>query len=864
MIAPEDYTWILEAFSDPEQISKVSKETDKPAGLLQASFAVHAIKRLGTTRTGYLNWQKYIRKAQSRASWETSLQMLLQEWSADDRFIEAKRRSASNTKPSAVMIKDGANIDVAELLITFWTLGNIEELRSLLNPSVQGLSLECAFNLQHSLTARFFFGYFLSYQGEPQQANNHAITLFEFAEQFRKKEDSSASDLALFLGLSLWAHNQFSIGNQIEGLLCAIAALDFGCEIVEYDWYMCNVLLPIIRNWIIQTNNKSDYLDASAVSLWSTSGSSENRHDKVRLAAASGNWTRVIELTKSHLSTETAPLLLASELSYCLSALMKENRLAEAYDLVIEFQDPLRIGLHQFPGDLVRFAPLLTEIFMMYGFRIRDLSIVELGLAWNVRVLEVANSLYNSCDHLDERLNIAELRKKVALMQLDLIVTRELLRTGSSAITSKAVVDELFSVMQYTASSTFLEGLQIKGPVDESLEVLLGQYRQNMELYSKLSTEVSAQVAARQALANEMNRQREILIQKHPHYRTLKSLNHVNLSTLTQFLPEDAAFMQYCMSDKFLYTLYLDQRSVSFWWRPRDTALEAEASVAHQRLQAYDDKVSRNTSEYNTLADTISQEYFEFLGKFAIKIKTLYYCAPTSDSIWPFSLLRFDGTWFIERVEEVSRFRHPAAVTTWKSAYVHDGNAAAWIFGKESNPAIIACRKWAKKNLFYRKAGRWCLNPDQPKEDSTKCNLAKHNEISVIMGHGIHDTSNPYSGALLIEGALGPISVDELEEITNRSNHIILFSCSGGINAEAGDVGGGTFLAALANFQRSFILCTWDVPTRPGLSHIRCLFKALRSSQLTMGEALVRAQRRMATELSLHPVCWAGFEYWAE
>ncbi|MGC5328749.1 CHAT domain-containing protein [Brevibacillus sp. SYSU BS000544] len=827
------------------------------------------LEPLSSIENGYVIWQDFIEKAQNEMIWKrylsTELINRLKSWMSTDiahfnksTYILNVLKENENKENLEVEVKT-----VIEMLYRIKTgkLGLFpkDDINQLINGSLivsekEGTTLD-------RLWIRYESSYIYSLCGENQNAINFAISIFYIGNT---NADPIIRKYSKALGFSAWANSQFRLGRVVEGLSCAIVAIDLAIELENLS--IMQDCLQLVFKWGIEFNNffKAEEKEVISDLLMKVSNylGVDNKFVEIESAIVKDDWTSVYKLLKPLVIGDNIKhdLEWAGHFSNFISSCLKTDKEDEGYNLIMKMSSEA-VEILSARLDLRAKAILMfVQVIMAQSTKI-EVDLIKAKELITIAIDDIESSR-RSLFHATERASLTEMYQKIYRTSLEINLLIFLSSLTPKEKKESALI-ELIGTFAFVTPRTIIEKRSYSSKVTSELLELEKKYKNLLDELTRI--EKSVDVEAYKKTTKELEKIRQELTQKHPYYSQLHIYQKFDSEEIQKFLEDDDLFYQYVLTQVGVAFLLVTKKTLQIGLIPSDVNdLRSMSKILGEKLTNYDGRGNRD-EQIEQLCESITRMIYEPIFSYLHEksIKKLYICPDMSMPFFSSALMRSNQTWLICSVSSICNVVDPREL-------MHKNLSKSDMFNKKclvtlgapfkaKNDAIHIAKTWFDKNKFEMIEVLEDYSQLESKAEEQKP------KILIIIAHGIpHPSAGDLSGAHVLQGHnKKTIWAEDLKDICDNCETLITISCGSGIPFIGQVETSEGIWANVVSTNGNAVLCKWDVDIRPCLEILNSLLNEMQKDNNSIPEILCEAQRKLLnSDQWCHPSFWAGLEYW--
>lgn len=827
-----------------------------------------AIKLFALKDKGYLIWEDFLEKTPNNV-WKDfiykKILLLFSEWN--------KINFSKFIKKSFIKNIDSFEFDTTLSPDEIEKCKSIKALRYLKNGAFNQDGID---NVKDALTGalmyleqqgdsiykyigRYYASISYSLFGEFQTANNHAITLLYFAQ---REEIEINEKKCLMFGLMSWGYSQYRLGNQVEGIICVLSAMEICLEVEEIIPFIedgVNILYKFLgdnKNLILHNDN-----DIIAQFFNNTFCYTKNGKSEVNILLE--NYDEVYDLLSSRIKTsEEKNASWAIDVVQLISICEKIDKIEEALSLIEEYSDtliPLLNGrLDSRPKILLYWAEFLIRYDNNNGLLIASFHALEF--------LEIAINDIESLrkvSHKTERAYIGESAQDIYRFYLQVLVfikTLDKEKTNKKEIKQK--IEKALSKLLPRAILEQKQYLQSKNISSESIKAEKNYYAMLEEL-SLLEKRTGTNHDTYIKKAMNVAKLLDFLKANHPHYKSLANYQDINFDKIRDKLKDNELIYQYIKTKFGIVYVRIDKNEEDICYSLLDPEQQQNIDLSQNFLSIYLHKGDESETIISC-CDLLSEYFYKPLLTHLSKnkdINKIYVMSDIGAGSFSPNLIRNNGDWLINQINAIENILEYESINKETANNSFSELIISKTFGKQDDHAINKIREWT--NNYTGDAT--VLGITGVEDDISTLNdicKKKRPKILILSAHGVLDPSSSHiSGAVAIEGRSKIIRIEELVSSIKYCEKLILISCRGGALLENQvETNSGLWGNIIERPIPYIILCKWDVPVEPTIKILNSLISNLPKNNYDLSKSLLIAQKELLS--SLIPVEWAGLECW--
>lgn len=847
-------------------------EKSKDAQTLARTIVTELLKGLeplSSKENGYIYWQDFIDKAQNEMIWKRYLSVELvnqcKKWITGDLsgFYYSSyiiNIFKENEKRDRLELEVQTAIEMLQRIKT-GELGpySIDKIKDLIDGSLvisekEGTTLD-------KLWTKYESSFIYSIYGENQEAINLAISIFYIGN---KLTDPLLSKQSKALGFAAWANTQFRIGRVVEGLSCAIVAINLAFELK--DLIIIQDCLLLVYKWVTNFDNLFKADEKQILSEFTEKVSLEYGSDKklvkIESAILNSDWGTSYNLLKPLVIGDNIPhdSDWAGHFTNLISSCLNSEKEEEAFDLVISMSSEA-VELLEVRKDIRAKAILMfVQVIIGQFEKSEDLLIAKELIKIAVNDIEKNRG---SLFHATERSALSEMHQDIfkAKLEIDTLIFMDV---SISEMDKTKAFDDIIDTFAFVTPRTIIEKRTYNNGVTPELIELESKYKYFLDELARI--EKSADVGAYRVAIEEFNNIKHELTQKHPHYAQLDIYQTVSMHELQKCLDMDELFYQYVLTGIGITYLVVTSEAIHIGLVPTlITDLKSKSKALGETLTNYEGRGDRD-QEVEQLCESISNLIYKpmlhYLQEY--NIKNLYICPDMSMPFFSSALIRENNTWLVNDLNKICNVIDRSEIINKRvgkrTEFTNKFMVTIGAPSQVKNDAIHLAKKWIKE-----KESKMLQIVEDYSRLMSESSVQKP-KVILIIAHGIpHPNTGDMSGANILQGInKETIWADDLKDICDHCETIVTFSCRSGlpfINQVETSQG---IWANILSKNSNAVLCKWDVDIRPCLELLNLLLcEAEQHGNFNIPEILIECQRTLiSSQKWSHPSFWAGLEYW--
>lgn len=706
--------------------------------------------------------------------------------------------------------------------------------------------------LEGTVTEQIWVQYYIArnmirFSQNPQQSISECLLLMERIGSL----DGENCELCTTLALLAWANLNYLLDRYQESVACCIAALSRNLDAIP----MLEDAFAIIVRYVLECAQKGLIRDTTCFATFFRAISPYNQAAEVGISVLSKDYQSEILRMKARIDGNVPHdsnwAVDVSNLVQLLTMEGSSQSSDEAVQYVLKYHIEIERLLPLREDSAHSILYVLAQA-LLYGSPTPENLFICISLLENAINRCLARK---SGNHQDERASLSISLDRILREQLFICgmlhQCKDLTKDVRTQIKSNILKAASLHIPASMIEQKDYYSNYVSAPIDDKKSERLRSLKQQ---YYQISGGTSRDVAALERLVAEINLLSEQLSADHPAYKPLKTFEGTDWDELCSILPEYDVFYQYIIAKNVVISILCSSSGVdvtcrSFELDPKEV-LEHYGNLINNAVATGDD-----AEQITTL---LAEPLMAYVANNAIQ--RVFVISDMDCSAFPFAAAQTNGKRLIDQADEIINLIDYTAIERYIHATPSMFPVFNRLYGKQGDPSIKLIHKWLEKRAENAFLFDYSVNDsmDALAEDER----VKTANTVAIYGHGVSGFgSGQLDGALRIEGTSQQIS---LESVIHglRVNNLIIISClSGAANEETPETSKGVWKSVLETFAGNIVLCRWSVPTEATIKLIEKTFDFLRSETITLGCALIRAQR----ELSHKGLCddkWAGVEFW--
>lgn len=717
----------------------------------------------------------------------------------------------------------------------------------------------------NELWLRFEGSSWFSYLGYYQDANNSALTLLN---NFNRTIDNQVlRDYSFALGIAAWGDSQYRLGREIEGVVCAIVAIQKG--IILKDYYIIDKGLTIIELWIFN-NGIFNIDDRIKFQNFKEKFTSAIEGEDIKLVEIQGfmlknEWDKAYELLKPYIivpekaQDEVWAIHFSNYISICIQSEKKDEAVELLYNNAMKVAQLLEARMD------IRWKSMLmwSQILLQEGKS--QYNLVDI-LLLNKKLLKIAvedvEKQRISMFHREERANLSDKTNLLLRTYVETLTILYKLRETPEELKSNLEKEAILTLIKI-APRTIAEKKLYNEEVSEDTKKKFNEY---LNMYDELMRiEADIEIDEYQEKTQRFDVLQKELLVSHPYLKALPIIEVYDLSKIQENLFDNEICYQYCLTPMGMVYLLITKNEIDFGHAFFDSQkLKKIANQLGEKLSLSLDV--KNVEEIEGLCSNLSEPIFFPLinQKYVEKIENLFICPDMSIPYFSTSLIRTSSDWLISSLEGIYNILSIANLLERQTVNVEEQDACNILTVGSRLPkadgAIPIAERWSTEKRGYFKE---VIN-DFGQGNEYVIDVLKREKPSLyaIIAHGVEEPDiSGENGAFLI---LGPnkryLSINDIEDISSYSKNMFLITCRSGQPYSENIQSSNSVWTNILSQKNNSILCRWDVDIRPSLVILEHLVS---NADKPICHLLCDAQKKLIQSDDWKmPSAWGGYEYW--
>lgn len=863
----------LELLKDIEKASKVlrnikpfeKKEDSDKLEKERITLLLESIPILAFNDNGFHEWKDFIEKTYPEKEWKKIIfkELLLKfEKYNIINFDDLLPMSFFNKKENDIQ-EESLSLKDAILFLKHIKSGDVNKSQKELEDAIIGtLKLtELKRTQEEKYWIRYYSSLCYSVFGKHQEANNHALTILQLAN----KEITDISEIRkyIMLGLMAWGNSQYRIGNQIEGILCTLCAIELCIEINEV-YPLFEEGKNILFRFIMDNKEIFENINQDIVINFFDKVKTNNEYELISILMMSEKWDKIYDLLSRYFEANNENNTeWVINLNHLIQACMKLNKKEEACKFIIKYKDiaisilekrlDVRYKVLQFWAEIL-FFNIKNNIFDNYKIvtELLEIAIVD---------VEKRRAVYHKSERAAIGDSATDLYKFYLYIQILFFNLKDITEEERKNIRIK--IEQTFLNLLPRSINEQKEYHKNKKITNE-LYNIENEYKQLYDEIRIMGQLGNNQSESYQEKAKKINDLLAILVKDHPYYSPLQKYNSIDFDRIKINLIEGELFYHF-INTKFgiiFVIISKEYEEINFFSTKSDIKIDDYVNCLGYSLQ--EDKL--NTTEIIKICDLLSQAfYFPVLKYIEEKkeIKKLYVISDFKLSFFSINLLRTNDKWLVQNIDSLINLIDYNVLIKKEEIIDYENKVIIKLLGNPNDNAMKKIKHLIKN--FGNNDINVIIKDDFNNDvsDITEiCSLKKARAI-IIIGHGVPDpNSDIIRGAMSIEGNNEIISIDEIADLGKYAENLLIISCSGGVPFEGQvETNTGIWGSILEKPLSNIVMCKWDVPVIETIKMIKIIINNLKENEWDLSKSLVIAQKELMQD-GINPSKWAGLEYW--
>lgn len=811
---------------------------------------IKSIVTLAKYNKGYLDWRRFIDDCQSNKGWRDSvygeLIMYLDKLNKLDiksiknnSFI-SKVENCTEDNKAYLCIKLLRKIRTGEF--------HEEDVDSIIIGVLK--YAEIINDEDIKLWGRYYASIIYSLRGGEQDANNYAISIFEYYNRVSPEK----RDLCILLGLMAWANSQFRIGREIEGIICVMSCI-VHIENIDEIYPILEEGLNIIGRFfsdnseIIKSKDKVHICSAlSRLSIY-------NKSLEFVASFISNSLDELIDrLNKKIHNYGQKDIEWAGNLTNLIGAYIKRKEKEKAANLIIENYNEL-IEAYKARMDL-RYKAVTNWAEILFFTKTPNKQNYEII----INLIKVAiNDIENKRNifHKGERAVIGDISKKIYRMYIE-VVTLMANIPEVKTITEEEYIKEIEKCVNMLSLRSVIE--QKKYNMNKTVDkVTFDKEREYLTLVEEYNI-LYKKTEGESIYLNDMGFKIEELLNylklNHPHYKALPNAGEIGFNEIKKSLKDKELFYQYMKLNIMNIEIIITNSIVNIRYQLIDSE-ELEANLKNLNEGVYKDNVDIEEN-IRIISKYFGKELIEYSKEH--EVERIYVMPDLSLGVYNLNMCNYDGEFLMDKVKSIINILDYDVIKTERYS-LHCDKIANRIFGNERDYNLKLINDFLENNIdekFYV-----IENMDDSIDTLTKYINEKNVNSVFLYGHGINDPNGEcLGGALGIQGKRELIRINNIIEQMSIVQNIVLISCRGGVPLNSDlESSTGSWAELFEAFNGNIVICRWDVNTKASIFIMEKMINYIRQYKLRLDEALTLSIRDARDKYG-NSVYWAGIEFW--
>ena len=701
------------------------------------------------------------------------------------------------------------------------------------------------------LLTRYYIAIIASLQGKHQDANNYALSIFDFYGVVNDK----LKTLCLYLGLISWGYSQYRLGRKTEGILCITAAIDLCID--------TNEVIPLLEDGL------------NIVSRFIYDEVSKQFESDLR------DWEDIINFFKKYNENMLNLYLLFNKKSDDLK-LSLQNRIERCKNQDIEWAGDIvnLISLYAKDKEIDKAQRLINNYSKSVISLMKKRKDIRFEILYNWALIcfsnlkEINNIFYalnlielaskdiedkRKLSHREERASIGVQSRKIYKLYIDICFV--ILQIITNEDFKNNIQEKIENILQKLSPRSIIEQKNYYNEnslTDEAIKTE-HEYKIKLEEYKNMLLEESSNIELLSHKAEEVERLKKELKEIHPYYMDLQSYSQLSISEIQNIINEKDILFQNILTTTGIVIVIISKNDIIIKHRITDEAKIRELSEEFSKCVQSPVIASQDLKKIvNDISNEIGRELFEYLENHTVD--RIFNIPNFELNMVSIASLCIDGTYLIDTVDSIVNIIDYTSLILYKEKNMICG-VINTVIGNPSDPNLAEIKRWLEK----RANDSFLITDSIENLKELKKDIKDKSffDTIVIYSHGVKSpTAEIIYGAKGIDGNKKIIRLDdEIDGIVNFKN-LILISCSAGspdtIQIEESN---GTLSTILERFNGNLILCKWDVITNQTLTLLENLFIELQDEKINIDKALIIAQRCIKDQYKEYQY-WAGIEFW--
>ncbi|MFJ8086976.1 hypothetical protein ACIQ7N_02015 [Lysinibacillus sp. NPDC095746] len=840
---------------------------------MRLNTILNGIEYLFLDDQGFVDLQEFIDFSQSEEIWYQSLIKLF------ENEIENWKIQSIDSVRDSIISKELEELGAKPTFEQLFSL--VRDLRELEDSNEEklkvangALGMAMSFNdiLKESYI-RFEVGLFLTYIGEYQKANEHALNLLH---RYNREQDKAIKTKLLILGLSVWAVSQYRSGRKVDGILCTIVVMRKA--LVANEYYAIesslNILFLFLSNDLKIGNTKNIRLKLTNFKTSFVTqikeGMQVSSPVEIENALLNKDWDTAKKLLMSELGNfDLMDVYDATNFVNYINSLYMLGQVNEAYSLILEKSNDV-LKLFEMRLDnrwkvCYQFVQIIFKQIMNDDYKENSDLLMEI-MDMAINDMEIQRK---SMFHIQERAAYTEETQNVYKVFLKIAAFADII---SKKRKHKNIwEDKLIKLIFKTSSISLLEKKFTDTKISEEAEKKAEEY---FRLYEELlNIKVDFESEEYRKKTETFESLHAYLIKEHYSFRSLIQMEEIDLNLVQSLLHENEVFYEYRITDDVLVSLLVTKQSYKLSTKilkfknlneDSNESLNEVLNNIGLILSLSDDRDSKNLEIIEYLCESLSKfiygDFIEYIENLSSQIN-LIVCPDMSIPYFTPSLMRHNGEWVITKINKINNILSVNELKYRNKKNKLNNNDFLISIGSKSSgndTSIPLAEEWYENNKEFFK--------DRINDIEAFSNIENEkNLFLIIIAHGIEEVGKKRgtTGAVRI---LGPekkyLENSFFSEIAHKLNVLFLLTCQSGQPSTNNIQKAETIWKTIVSQNCSSILCRWDVGAKPGLIVLEC-YRDSEDNFIDNAEILINAQKKLLSSDEFNiPSEWACFEYW--
>lgn len=794
---------------------------------------------------GYITWQNFIDDSQTIEIWK---KFLLKRTISELKEIDTTLMN-SYIKESSIF-KELKKSDVVQLAREYKKDNSIEDFN--LKENHEAL-VSMSKSLKEQIWTRYYLVLYFAHNGEPQLANNHAISLWFLANTI--KDNKGLSKLSRHLGTLAWGIAQYRNGKEIEGISSILVTIKYFMDTKEVIPFMEDAL-GILNIWI-QMNKELISKDNIVFFI-----------------------TFFKELSKEHIvETDVSEYLIKEDWESIYNKLgykiynSKEYNSQWGLDFYYYMVASSRLGKLDINLMLNNLDNVIDAMKSRKDGRSKLLfSLAEIIFGHGdenkacLKLLKIAiqdiEQQRKEFKNTYERGFLSDSHRMI--YQLYLVINVLVLKMDSLNPNEKnQIINNILNTFDYLSPRVLNEKKENhlkKEQITEEIQNIEKEYLSLIEDLSQYSLNNFKDAYIKDEYTEKSRKYKDLknfLEKEHPTYQNDLNFEHIPIQLIQESLKDDEIYYQYINTKSFICYLIITKRFIDTNFNQM-IHIDKDAQELASSLQNFTKSTTYNIEDIHKLYFQLSQKYFNPLLTLYKTYKKIYINGDLTIPLLSSNLIRLEDNWLIEKVDFIVNVTNKNYFIGRKD--IRNFNFKIATLGKKSNKQMIETKKWINQDALKKSV----FIDEFEVNINTVDNILEKNKSNslLLISHGIQgDTNSSLTGALSIDGEKKSYKIDDFSFITKLDCMYFLTCSSGSFSIGEHETSNSIINNILSKDINNVILCRWDVFLNVSLEISENIITLSKNQgiEYSLNQALKEILKNKKWE---HPVYWAGIEVW--